>query len=278
MGDGSFRAPDSIILKSGQTVDGLIVKNTAREVVLQQEFREVEYPKNQIVRIRDEADTETIFMDSPERGMLPSWRVIANDLRLTDAIYSMVEIPATRIDKGVFRNVPYLSFRVNEDVELNIYGDPNKPAGIELGIYGHFLSHDKELRQVLRAYLAGFLAARDEVAALYRVPLSGGIKRAGDLDFEITPSSAPDAYGAWWVSIYNRKRLETTRLDDADYNKLAKPMSEVVDHKGRVLGSVWSAQAMAMAKRRGDTSEVLSRGFYRDREGQFRLLGPATGE
>ena len=75
------------------------------------------------------------------------------------------------IDVADFRNVPYKSFRVNEDVELNIYGDPENPAGVELGIYGP-QSADKKLRKLLRGYLAGFLTTREEIAALYSLGLT----------------------------------------------------------------------------------------------------------
>ena len=88
------------------------------------------------MRIIDNADAKALYTDINRKGKLPSWRVIANDLRTHDAIKSLVEIPATVIDVGDFKNVPYKSFRVNNEVELNIYGDPENPAGVELGIYG----------------------------------------------------------------------------------------------------------------------------------------------
>ena len=57
------------------------------------------------------------------------------------------------------------------------------------------------MRKVLRGYLAGFLTTRDEIKALYSLNLDKGIAEASDLTLEITPKDAPDAYGAWWVSL-----------------------------------------------------------------------------
>jgi hypothetical protein len=122
--DDSFHAPDMLILKDGTVVRGLIIKNTWDSVLIQEKFKEGNYPKSRIVRIVDNADTESLYTDINRQGRLPSWRVIANDLRTHDAIKSLVEIPATVIDNGDFKNVPYKSFRVNNDIELNIYGDP----------------------------------------------------------------------------------------------------------------------------------------------------------
>lgn len=174
--DDSFHAPDSIVLKDGRTIHGLIIKNSVDAILMQEEFGERAYPKSAIVRVLDEPDTETYFTELISKGTLPSWRVIANDLRSHDQIRSLVEIPATTVTVGTFRNIPYLSFRVNRDIELNIYGDPNHPAGIELGIYGSRKS-DVKLQKTLRAYFAGFLGSREEVAALYNIGLEQGKRR-----------------------------------------------------------------------------------------------------
>lgn len=268
-GDDSHREPDTVILKDGTKLRGLIVKNTASEVILQHEFHERIIPKSDILRIDDHPDI--LYTDVPRRGDLPSWRVIANDLRTHDNIKSVLEIPATMIDTGVFQRVPYKSFRVNRDIELNIYGDPNDPAGIELGIYGTNSGNTK-LRRMLRGYLAGFLSTRKEVAALYSLDLNGGIARAGNLTLEITPKDAPDAYGAWWISLYHEKALDEARLSEAEYARLTKPLEEVIDPKGRVRAR-WTPQEVAMSERvEDDDAPVLLRGFYRDRKGEFRVI------
>jgi hypothetical protein len=268
-GDDSHREPDTVILKDGTKLRGLIVKNTASEVILQHEFHEHIIPKSDILRIDDHPDI--LYTDVPRRGDLPSWRVIANDLRTHDNIKSVLEIPATMIDTGVFQRVPYKSFRVNRDIELNIYGDPNDPAGIELGIYGTNSGNTK-LRRMLRGYLAGFLSTRKEVAALYSLDLNGGIARAGNLTLEITPKDAPDAYGAWWISLYHEKALDEARLSEAEYARLTKPLEEVIDPKGRVRAR-WTPQEVAMSERvEDDDAPVLLRGFYRDRKGEFRVI------
>ncbi|MGA9576788.1 MAG: hypothetical protein WBV90_04140, partial [Terrimicrobiaceae bacterium] len=101
--DDSFRAPDSLVLTNGRVVRGLIIRNSADSVLIQHENKEDEYPKNKIVRINDNADTEAAYTDMNRKGKLPSWRVIANDLRTNDAIKSLVEIPATVIDVGDFK-------------------------------------------------------------------------------------------------------------------------------------------------------------------------------
>ncbi len=272
--DDSFHPPDSILLKNGKTIHGLIIKNTVDSVILQEKSGENTYYKKDIVRIRDEADLDAMYTDITRKGSLPAWRVIANDLRTHDAIKSLVQIPATGIDKGEFKNVPYLSFRANRDIELNIYGDPENPAGFEMGIYGGKAGNDK-LRQDIRAFLAGFLSSRAEVAMLYSLNLNEGIGTAGELTIEITPKNGLDAYGAWWISLYNKKSLAKDRLSDAAYAKITRPSEEVVDKHGNVLAADLPARNVTLADQMKDletSAKLLLRGFYRDKDGNFRMI------
>jgi hypothetical protein len=266
--------PDSILLNDGKTVHGVIVRNTADAVWIQNKYTIRKYDKSWIVRIKDEADEGIEFTDANRRGDLPSWRVMVNDLRNNDAIKVLEQIPATVIDNGIFKNVPYLSFRINEYIEMNIYGDPDDPAAIELGVYGKYSSRDK-IRRVLRSFLAGFLSSRKEVAAIYSIPFSGGKECLGDFCIQIMPKTAPDAYGAWWISLYNPKTLAAARLNDAEYAKLTKPPEQVVSKSGRVKHGNWTSEDLGMSARlkKGNAdAPVLIRGFFRDATGQFRAL------
>ena len=265
--DDSFRSPDKLTLKDGSVHNGLIILNTRDSVTIQSEFEDFVIPKSDILRIDDSKDA--LYTEAGRRGDLPAWRVIANDLRTHDGIKTLEEIPATIIDTGVFKNVPYKSFRVNQDLELNIYGDPNDPAGIEIGIYGR-RAGDQKLRRFLRSYLAGYLTNTEEVAALYSLGLQQGLATAGMLTIEITPPDAPDAYGAWWISLFNKKDLAAARLDAKEYAVLVRPMSEVVGKDGKVLPNAWSDHHGDMMNKKGPM--VIRRGFYRDKDGSFRLL------
>lgn len=267
------RFPDTLILKGGREVHGLILKNTAKDVLIQERYGEFTYPKSEIVRILDEPDVGIEYADAFRKGELPSWRVIVNDLRTNDAVKSFMEIPAVRVETGEFRNVPYKSFRINGFIELNIYGDPEKPAGIELGIYG-LRQGVGELRRTLRSYLAGFLTSREEVAALYDIDFRGGSRQVGDLTFEITPHTADDAFGAWWVGMHNRRMIEDVRLDEQEYAAITKPVSEVLNRRGMVKSTDWDAEDIDLAGRADSGGDdIIFRGFYRDSQGRFRVVG-----
>ena len=136
-----------------------------------------------------------------------------------------------------------------------------------------------KLQKTLRSYFAGFLGSRDEVAALYKIGLTKGKAKAGTISFEITPPTAPDAEGAWWVSLYNLKSLDAVRLPKAKYDALTKPPNEVIDRDGRVIAKGWTQKDLKETDRLKTlhgTKKILLRGFYRDKNGDFQLLTVKT--
>ncbi|MEI7591206.1 MAG: hypothetical protein WCJ49_07870 [Deltaproteobacteria bacterium] len=272
--DEGFAQPDTLILKDGSTQRGVIVRNTAKDVWIQQQYGIAEFPKSEIVRILDEVDTGMEFTEATGKGDLPSWRVMVNDIRNNDAIKMLEQIPATYIDNGYLKNVPYLSFRINNYIEMNVYGDPDDPAAIEFGIYGKYRTNDK-LRRTLRSFVAGFLSSRKEVAAIYRIPFSGGKETLDTFNIQITPPSAPDAYGGWWISIYNPKSIDAVRMTDQDYARITRPPDQIVDKSGRVKRGTWTEDDLTSSVRLHAAQKktpVFLRGFFRDASGQFRLL------
>lgn len=263
-------APDTIVFRSGKVLHGLILKYGISTVTFQQAYREHTIPKREILRIYDEADSAAYFAEVQRKGALPPWRTIANDFRTLDAVRQVTAIPATVVTEGDFRHVPYLAFRVNHDMELNIYGDPDDPAGIGLGIYGPS-AREVGLRRTLRAYIAGFLTTEEELSALYRVSLDGGRQHVGQMVIEIKAPRDKDAYGrGWWIEIFNQTRVKQARLSSAEYGKLTIPSDEVFDRERKLLPE---AAKKLRPSHRPSTGEnrVFLHGFHRDENGNFRL-------
>ena len=268
--------PDTLVLRDGSVVKGLIVRNIRGDVTIQTPGGEETYTRSQISRVHDVPGEGEYFTDMEHKGEFPPWRTIVNDLRHSDYVHSFEQIPATVVDVGDFKNVPYLSFRVNGDIELNIYGDPEDPAGIELGIYGA-KQGDKKLRRICREFLVSYLNTRAEIEAVYQLNENLGLRNIDDMTVEYTPAKAPDAYGAWWLSIYNRKRLDAARLTAENYAALTRPFDSVVNNKGQVRDTAWTEADTDQSLRlrhSGDKHDerLFVRGFYRDKDGTFRLI------
>jgi hypothetical protein len=266
--------PDTIVLRDGTEVKGIIVRSVRGNVTIQTPTGEETYDRERVSRVHDVPGESGYILEIERKGDLPPWRTLVNDLRHSDGVTSLEQIPATVVDSGEFKNVPYLSFRVNGSIELNIFGDPEDPAGIELGIYGAKRGSSK-LRRLCREFLVSYLNARTEIQAVYQLNENGGVRDAGDMTIEYTPPDAPDAYGAWWISAYNKKHLAEVRLDDTEYAKLTRPVDAVINDKGQVRESAWTdadtAQSMHM-QRNADGEHLFVRGFYRDKNGDFRVI------
>jgi hypothetical protein len=269
-----YSTPDSILLKNGETISGIIVRNSADAVWIQEGYGISQHPKSEIIRIRNAADIGMEFTDTNTIGDLPSWRVMVNDIRNNDRITLLEQVPATAIDNGLYKNVPYLSFRVNELLEMNIYGDPDDPAAIEFGAYGRAAGKD-EIRRALRAFLAGFLTSRKEVSAIYSLPFSGGEKCIGTLCVKIIPATAPDSYGGWWISLFNPGKLTSSRMSDASYVKVTKPPKEIIGRGGHLRRNTWSPSDLVNVfpiEAIDASGPVAIQGFKRDRFGEFQLI------
>ena len=266
-------AHDTLILNDGSELHGLILKNDAKGVILQQRMGEVTIPKARIRRIMDEGDALVYFADIADPGKLPPWRMIVHDLRTDDNIRSFRQVPATAIDNGRLRNIPYLSFRVNNRTELNVYGNPEDPVCVEFGVYGKGLALER-FKKVARDYLAGLLTSRDEISAIYGISDRGGIRKVGKFTFEVAPQDAPDSYGGWWISIYDAKRLDRARVSDDEYRRNTLPFHVVNNSRGELREDRHNNFEKFLSGTVQSWSEMVPdlRGFYRDSMGDLKLL------
>ncbi len=135
--------------------------------------------------------------------------MVASDLRSNDAVRSLVEIPATVIDNGEFKNVlvQVLPREQGHRAEhLRRSGGPSRPGN---GIYGSRAKLER-LRKLLRSYLAGYLTTRDEISSSTTSDSMKASSTSGNLTLEVTPTTAPDAYGAWWLSLQQEGTGQST--------------------------------------------------------------------
>ena len=265
--------PDTVVMNDGSVLRGLIIRNDASSVTLQQRMGERIIPKAYIRRIDDD-DHEVYFADMVKPGKLPPWRMIVMDLRSEDYIRSFRQIPATTIENGEFARIPYLSFRINRRVEMNVYGNPEDPVAIEFGVYERKASEITRFKKITRTYLAGLLDNRDEIAALYSLQDKGGKKTVGNLTFQVTPPDAPDSDGGWWISIYEHKRLDAFRVPDAVYRKNTLPFGKVNHGNGVLRNGNEDFFEKFLQSNMSAWSRMIPdlRGFYRDKVGDLKLL------
>jgi hypothetical protein len=127
---------------------------------------------------------------------------------------------------------------------------------------------------MIRAYLAGTLNSRAEIAALYALSEKGDERLAGKLCFKVLPPSAPDAYGGWWISVFEPKRLEGARVSDAEYKRVTLPFLTVNTIKGMLREEKASAHDKFLSDTMMSWASMMPdlRGFYRTKSGELNLL------
>jgi hypothetical protein len=164
----------------------------------------------------------------------------------------VTQIPATVIDKGVMKNVPYMSFR-SGNYEMNVYGDPAHPAGVEIGVYRELLGN-VEAQEHCRTFMAGVMGNDADRLIARGLNATVDSKEREGCTFEVTPATAEDAYGGWWISVYSKSTLEGSRASTQELAAITAP---------RKIASVKSisvtTQPLHTAKADTDTDTVAPR-------------------
>ena len=140
---------------------------------------------------------------------LPASAVALDRLRAAPWARDLQPAPAVVIDQGPLRHVPYLCWRAG-DVELDAYGDADRPAGLEIGLFG------PGDRAAARDALAALLPDPEDRRVVQALDLAKDRRTRAGLVFEVTPETAPDAAGAWWVSVYHPAGLDAVRAPGVD--------------------------------------------------------------
>jgi len=214
---------DVLILRNGQLISGTILQQSAKEVLIQLDYGTLTYPRSSLKEIQP-ASTAQQATEVTESARIPPWSRIITELAKQEWATSLRQIPATVIDRGVLRHVPYLSFQAaSGGYELNIYGDLDQPAGFELGVRSWLL--EKESAKSNCVYFVGAVLANEgDRGIVQSLNVEKDRLEKDGLSFEITPSTDPDAYGGWWVSVYSEELLDASRASDEEIKAITQPL------------------------------------------------------
>ena len=216
---------DEIVMRSGNRVSGKIIRNDGRVVVVDIGKGRMELPRASVVEINyDSAQKDGV--PSGERHTIPTSRDAVASLRAMSWSAPVFQIPATVIDTGILKGVPYVSFRVAQAYEMNVYGNPDNPAGIEIGIY---IDKDATPQGKLRCmeFIRTALPFLADEPALKGGSFDATAARVGNFTVEITPATASDAYGGWWVSVYDEQLLDLSRAPEKEITRISTPVAKL---------------------------------------------------
>jgi hypothetical protein len=256
---------DTITMKSGSKFEGVVVSESAESITLRRGYGMMYIQRSDVMAI----EKTPIITAPPKAKTNDSEQRITSESKLIEAVLAtewakdLQQIPATVIDNGNLRFVPYTSYRCAEDYEINIYGDPDRPAGIEIGIYRKLLDDPHARKNCLSLIVSVLFKEADRVAVAALKPEKDEAEVDG-VTMEITPASDPDAYGGWWISIYDMKALDASRASPEELSQItvakeSKPITpamSVIPEPARAVAlpsmadasEVWTPTEMRQSK------------------------------
>jgi hypothetical protein len=216
----SLASADTLRLRNGGTLEGVVLRETDGAVVVRLKYATVTIDRAEIEAIEKKAG-------APDAAglRLARWDKAVETAAARPWGVDLRQIPATVIDKGVLKNVPYISHRAG-DYELNLYGDPDAPAGLEIGLPR---ARSAEAKKECLEVLASLLSDPEDVKRLRSLSLAQDRQERAGLVFEVTPETAEDAYGGWWITVYDAKALEEARLSEEDLKEASKAEEDLED-------------------------------------------------
>jgi hypothetical protein len=241
---GQEACADSVTLTSGRVVNGLVLQQNSTNVVVKTEVGVFAYPLLIVKEVKSErAEAEDVHSSA----RVPNENDALLQLGKQSWASNLKQIPATLIDVGILRNVPYTSYRCGEDYEVNVYGDLSAPAGFEIGVY-HGLIGSPEARSNCFNFIISLLGQAGDRDVLRTLDRAQDKKSRDGLTFEITPSSDPDSYGGWWISIYSEDKLNRARASDDELKEITVAKSQQPKGTGNPDNPSWTADEMKLAR------------------------------
>ncbi len=211
----------SYTMKNGEKVQGTLLQDGDGKSLVQVKYGTLTVTKGDVLSVENTGDVDPAH---PGAGRLSKWDHALQVVAARSWAVRMTQIPATVVDKGIMKNVPYISHRAGAH-EFNIYGDPEQPAALELGIYERQPSV-ADRKECIETMMALLTKQRDR-QALEQMNLEKETKDVEGLTIEVTPPTADDAYGAWWISIYDRKSLGEQQAKDDELAKITMSHEQV---------------------------------------------------
>jgi hypothetical protein len=205
---------------------------------------------------------------------IPHWGVIISHLAKSSWAHDLKQILATVIDSGIFKDVPYVSFRcATSGYEVNIYGDLDRPAGIEIGTLNYLL-RDNTAKSNCIEFISNVLMRAEDVRVVRALRWNQKeLVETNGMTFEITLPKEADAYGGWWVSVYDQKALEKAKASGPELLAITEPRTpppRTIRLAPVARPVTWSSEEIAVSRMprysqpTGNTGgRVFVRGYYR---------------
>lgn len=213
---------DVIVLQSGAVITGNILQQDANGVLMQMEYGTFRYPMAMVRDVKKEAAAAPHVSNNGQA--IPDWAQIVSLLANTSWAPEIKQVPATVINYGSFKSVPYVSFRcAYGGYEINVFGDLNNPAAVQIGAMGYLKDNAVAKSNCVNFICAVLANAADRKMVRALNWNQKDLQSSGGMNFETLLPGEIGSYGGWWVSVYNPNTLAAAQASDAELLALGQP-------------------------------------------------------
>jgi hypothetical protein len=227
---------DEVVLKNGRTYTGRIVSDGPDRLVLAVDGGTVEFPRASVASppLFDERGREafpTPPIEDPVVGKeagphpIPSIATALRELRRFAWTHDVRQMPVLVTDRGRWQFVPSVSFRAADLARVNFYGDPDRPAAVEVSL----LDPPADAWELKRDALAFILAVAPVLALddrFDRLDVRGDSLAAEDLWLTITAPDSKETPGRWTVVLLHERALAAARASLEELRAVSEPLKE----------------------------------------------------
>ncbi len=229
-------ALDEIILENGRRYLGRIVADTPHSILVSIDGGTVEFPRSAVrsppflgPRAAEAAapppGTPAEAGPAQVRSILPGVAETLQRLGRFPWARDARQVPALVRDNGRWQYLPCVSFWVSGFLQINIYGDPNRPAAIEAGLINPPADAFETKRQVLEfaLSLAPPLALDDRFD---RLDIRKDSFAVGDLWFAVSSPESRESPGRWTVLLVHELSLSPSRAGLEELQAISEPLKD----------------------------------------------------
>lgn len=249
--------PDQVDLIDGQHVSGRVVFENDATIIVGQRSGTLTFQKSKVKEVR-RGSFGTRQLTQARSDRLPSFAEMLEVVAQQEWIKDLQQVPATVIGIGDLRNIPYVSHRSGK-IEFNVYGDPEHPAGVEIGVYDS--APNQATRERLRDFMVAILANPYDKDAVRALGLQDDESEREGLTFDVDPPDAIDSYGGWWLTIYDAVAMDRARATAAEMERLAVVPASAPATQPEATS--WSSQDYTYSSPRSSGSSSSSSGSGR---------------
>ncbi|HEX9782653.1 MAG TPA: hypothetical protein VGA56_07970 [Opitutaceae bacterium] len=225
---------DEVVLKNGRHYLGQIISESPESIVIAIDGGTVEFPRSTVASppYRGPAGSDTSQVEPPmhaevlkEAHPIPSVAVALRRLHQFDWASEVGQVPALVTDRGRWQFLPCVSFWAGGFARINFYGDPERPAAIEVSLLDPPAEAWDRKRELLEFVLSVVPAlALDD--RFDRLDVHGDSFASEDLWFAITEPNSRESPGRWAVLLLHERSLTESRATVEEIQAVSESLQE----------------------------------------------------